>query len=176
MDWVSALDRTARPLADREADVAEAAKAALAKLKPGDRISTRDLVERMFPEADARGDAGLDARGHLFATVCRLAKPGRLLHGWATQGPPRPHKTFRTPVRPWLWHPYEEPAPAPVANPSQEAALERPLAIVYQLIEERDRYRDALRTILNGSRHDDHQATAAAALDPVNDDLSDVLS
>ena len=75
-------------------------------------ISTRDLVEALYPAAFARGDA-ITLRGRLYKT-CLPALAKHDLADCCTRGPETPARYGRKGQRnhPWLWH-----APRPVAKP-----------------------------------------------------------
>jgi hypothetical protein len=75
-------------------------------------ISTRDLVEALYPAAFARGDA-ITRRSRLYKTALpALAKHD--LQDCATRGPETPARYGRKGQKnhPWLWH-----APRPVSQP-----------------------------------------------------------
>ena len=63
-------------------------------------MGTADLVEALYPVAQARGDAGMAARKRLIKALLTLAQHG--LCDCASKGP---HKhRYGKDVKPWRWH------------------------------------------------------------------------
>lgn len=68
----------------------------------GETLTTDELVETLYKEADARGD-GILARKRIYKALLALATHG--LADCATRGEERALKHNRNKIiRPWLWH------------------------------------------------------------------------
>jgi hypothetical protein len=78
---------------------------------PKDR-STTELVETLYPVADARGPEGVKARKRMFKALTALAERG--LAPYATRLPARKAVYSDRLIRPWLWH-----APRDTASPQK---------------------------------------------------------
>lgn len=63
-------------------------------------MSTADLVEVLYPEAEARGEDGIWERNRVFKALNALATHG--LKDCARRGPAKTNR-FGSLVRPWLW-------------------------------------------------------------------------
>lgn len=68
-------------------------------------LSTKELVELLWPETLARG-AGITARKRLFKALAALATRG--LAPYCTQGEPTRNKRLGRDIRPWRWHSKKE--------------------------------------------------------------------
>ena len=76
-----------------------------------EQFSTTELVDRLYPEAAARGE-GITARNRIFAGLAASAT--RSLADCATRGPEV--KRMGRKVRPWVWHAPGDPNPESLAT------------------------------------------------------------
>lgn len=63
-------------------------------------VSTVELAEALYPEAEARGPAAVSARRRIFKALAALTERG--LADCATRGEPVQRKFGM--IRPWIWH------------------------------------------------------------------------
>lgn len=68
-------------------------------------LSTKELVELLWPETLARGP-GITTRKRLFKALAALATRG--LSPYCTQGEPTRNKRLGRDIRPWRWHSKKE--------------------------------------------------------------------
>lgn len=73
-------------------------------------VSTKEFVERLFPERSVIGPDKVAARQRLYDIVLKLANTG--LSDCVTRGEPRKIGRFKTMGRPYLWGP-PRPKPKP---------------------------------------------------------------
>ena len=85
-----------------------------------ERLSTNDLVERLYPAAQARGEAGIAARVRLYKALATCAKHG--LADCASKG--KAKARFGKQVLPWEWHASSTPS---VHKPKICPCCKRPL-------------------------------------------------
>lgn len=80
---------------------------------PGDGHTTAEMVELLYPEAQARGD-GILARRRIFKALDALATRG--LADCAHRGAERKVKHGTRMIRPWRWHEPRQPNEEALAN------------------------------------------------------------
>lgn len=101
-----------QPWASAYAAVEEAVRRRLTRPDLGQpRLSTAELVEALYPEAQARGD-GITARKRLFKALAALAK--HQLKGYCEPGPTRKLKHGSREITPLIWR--APPAAAPITR------------------------------------------------------------
>ena len=112
-EWNAALAPDV-PWRDAYATVAREARQFLVHT-PFENLSTTELVDKLYPEALARGE-GITVRKRIFKALGILAK--RDLADCATRGAERRVKFNPKPIRPWIWHSPAEPNPEAIQPPT----------------------------------------------------------
>ena len=99
-EWLHALADTGGERFSGYAVVIVEAKATLDALPEGQQLTTTQLVERLFPEATARGD-GIAARQRIFRALARAAK-ATSFRDYVSKGPMK--RWMGKASYPTIWH------------------------------------------------------------------------